>query len=126
MDRKEVKFGGSSKEQDELADLVEQGIKTATSSLKFFQDEGLSDPTNIGNQWAIKNSRNEQVCFVEVTDVCYRRFGEIDEAFAVAEGDGTFDKWYSIHAAYYSYLLSKYKQELTDQTLLECVYFKKL
>lgn len=112
MNRKKVKFGGTSKEQDELAGLVEQGVKVATSSLKFFQNEGLAIPTSIGDKWAIENSLGELVCLVEVTAVCYRSFG-------------SFDRWYSIHSVYYSHLLNKHKQELTDQTILECVYFKK-
>ncbi|EOL41643.1 hypothetical protein RV11_GL002834 [Enterococcus phoeniculicola] len=125
MNRKKVKFGETSKEQDELAGLVEQGVKVATSSLKFFQDEGLSVPTSIGDKWAIENSLGELICLVEVTAVCYQTFSKIDETFAIAEGDGSFDRWYSIHSVYYSHLLNKYKQELTDQTILECVYFKK-
>ena len=51
-------------------------------------------------------------------------FGEITERFAIDEGDGSYKNWYNIHSHYYQQLLNKYGRELTDETILECVYFK--
>ncbi|KAF1299287.1 hypothetical protein BAU15_01180 [Enterococcus sp. JM4C] len=122
----QVKFGGTAGEQDGLAELVKNGQKVATSTLKFFQDEGIIEPTYAGDQWLIVNSLDEPICEVVVTEVRYRPFGEIDETFAIEEGDGTFENWHQIHRAYYGQLLAEYGQELTEETILECIYFEKV
>ncbi|MGM0125760.1 hypothetical protein IGI37_003161 [Enterococcus sp. AZ194] len=122
----EVKFGGTAREQDELARLVNSGEKVATSTLKFFQEQGLSAPSYVGDKWAIMNSQDKPICSVEVTQVLSRSFGEVDEAFAKAEGDGSLENWQTIHANYYGQLLLEHQQKLTEATLLECIYFRKL
>ncbi|EOL50792.1 hypothetical protein [Enterococcus caccae] len=40
MGHKVIKFGEKENEQDQLADLVDSGIKVATSSLLYLQEIG--------------------------------------------------------------------------------------
>jgi uncharacterized protein YhfF len=118
-----VKFGGTAKEQDELAEKVLKGEKSATSSLLYLQEIGEVSGTNVGDIWLIENSTGQSQAKVKVSNVAYVPFGEVKEHFALLEGDGSFQNWYQIHKEYYGSLLEKYGKELTDDTVLECVYF---
>ena len=118
-----IQFGGTHEEQSELANLVEIGEKTATSSLVEIKQE--EDLTQIGDIWEIHDGKNHFICFVEVENVVFKKFSEVDEEFALLEGDGSLKNWTQIHHSYYSFLLEKIGKQLSSETLLECVYFKK-
>lgn len=82
-------FGGPAKQANELLGLVRAGIKTATcSALCWYEAEGAALPA-VGGLWAICDADGVPVCLVETTRVEVRRFADIDEAFARAEGEGT-------------------------------------
>lgn len=119
-----VRFGGTRKEQDELAELVLNYEKVATSSLVDIQLE--SELTKIGDIWQIYNGSDEFVCEVEVISVVIKEFAQIDEEFAIKEGDGSLSNWLTIHEAYYSSQLQESGKILSKDTRLECVYFKLL
>lgn len=118
-----IQFGGTHEEQTELANLVKIGEKTATSSLVEIQQK--EDLTQIGDIWEIHDGKNHFICFVEVENVVFKKFSEVDEEFALLEGDGSLKNWTRIHHSYYSFLLEKIGKQLSSETLLECVYFKK-
>lgn len=118
-----IQFGGTEEEQNELANLVKIGEKTATSSLVEIQQE--EDLTQIGDIWKIHDGKSRFICFVEVENVVLKKFSEIDEEFALLEGDGSLKNWTRIHHSYYSFLLEKVGKQLSSETFLECVYFKK-
>lgn len=117
-----VKFGGTVEEQDYLAQLVLQGEKIATSSLY----EITLKHTNVGEVWEIIDSKNRKIAMVEVTKVQQRKFKEIDEAFAQEEGDQTYRNWYEIHWNYYGEILKNRGAQITEETVLECVWFQKI
>ncbi|WP_086315145.1 hypothetical protein A5821_002599 [Enterococcus sp. 7F3_DIV0205] len=126
MGHKVIKFGEKENEQDQLANLVDSGIKVATSSLLYLQEIGVKESTKVGDKWIIQDSQNRKVCEVKVEEVTITTFASITNDFAIKEGDQSFQNWYDIHWKYYTNLLSKYNQEMTDTTKLECVYFKKV
>lgn len=119
-----IKFGGTPKEQKYLSNLVLTGLKTATSSLYDLQTLNHIAPTIVGDIWYIHDDEDSCVCKVKVTAVDLVPFGEVKPAFAISEGDKTYENWYEIHFAYYSSLLSKLNRKLSSDTLLECVYFE--
>ena len=126
MSYKRIKFSEKEEEQDQLARLVDSGIKVATSSLLYLQEIGVKEPTKVGERWGIQDSQNKVVCEVEVESVTINTFSSITNDFAIKEGDQNFQNWYDIHWEYYSTVLSQYNKRLTDTTELECVYFKKI
>lgn len=121
-----VKFGGTEKEQNELAKKVITGEKTATSSLMYLQEIGKVSQTSIGDIWIIEDGSGNPKAKVKVTKVEPISFGKITEEFALLEGDGSYQNWYDIHHAYYGDVMKKYGQILTDETILECVYFNRI
>lgn len=120
-----VKFGKTLEEQNELANLVLEGKKKATSSLYYLQEIKKAQPTRIGDIWQIQNGQSQNICRVQVTKVRVKQFSEIDETFARAEGDRTLTNWKRIHDTYYTHILGEYNKVLEESTLLECVYFEK-
>src|SRR5215467_9176836 len=94
-------FGDSAKLADELLELVVKGIKTATCSTE--DEPNTSTP---GERWVVLDGRGEPRCVIESTEVEYRRFDEIDAAFAYDEGEGdrSLAYWRSAHRAYFGRL----------------------
>jgi uncharacterized protein YhfF len=121
-----VKFGGTLKEQNELAEKVLTGEKVATSSLYYLQVIGESTPTYVGDCWQIFNGTNKKYCEVKVRKVKNVRFGKISEEFAREEGDGSLKVWKEIHKTYYDNILNQYNENLTSDTIIECVWFERI
>ena len=76
-------FGDSPALADELLELVIKRIKTATCSTE--DEPNTSMP---GERWVVLDGRGEPRCVIESTEVTYRKFMEVDAAFAHDEGEG--------------------------------------
>lgn len=76
-------FGDTEQVADDLLALVLNGTKTATCAA--LDDEGVPQA---GDVFVVVNGRNEPVCAVELTDVELKTFDQVDEAHALAEGEG--------------------------------------
>ena len=94
-------FGDSPELADELLALVIKGVKTATCSTE--DEPNTSAP---GERWIVLDGRGEPRCVIESTEVTYRRFNEIDAAFAHDEGEGdrSLAYWRGAHRAYFGRL----------------------
>jgi uncharacterized protein YhfF len=107
-------FGDGPALADELLDLVIRGVKTATCST---EDQG-SIP---GARWIVLDGRDEPRCVIETTEVTYRRFGEVDAAFAFDEGEGdrSLTYWRDAHRGYFG-RLGKFSEDM----MLMCERFR--
>ena len=92
-------FGDSPGLADELLDLVIRGIKTATCSTE--DEPNTSTP---GERWIVLDGRGDPRCVIESTEVSYRRFDEVDAAFAFDEGEGdrSLSYWREAHRSYFT------------------------
>jgi len=97
---------------DELADLVLNGIKTATASAyPLYEIDG--DPLPRAGQYSIVlNSRGEAVCVIRTEKVFTVPFQAVDErqAWKEGEGDRSLSYWRRVHEAFF-------RQELRDADL---------
>lgn len=118
-----VKFGDSFAEIDDLANKVLLGEKVATSSLLIYYERGLKIKSVVGDYFSVLNSSDKSVAFVRIDKIQVVKFGDITEAFAIEEGDGSLENWMTIHQSYYSKLLSQFGEELSPETLLVCEWF---
>jgi len=102
-------FGDGPELADELLDLVVRGIKTATCSTD--DEPNTSTP---GEHWIVLNSRGEPACVIESTEVTYRRFGDVDAAFAFEEGEGdrSLAYWRSAHRNYFG-RQGRFREDMT-------------
>ena len=92
-------FGDGPELADELLDLVMKGVKTATCST---EDE--PNTSTAGEQWVVRDGRGAPRCVIETTEVSYRRFPDVDAAFAFEEGEGdrSLGYWRAAHRTYFS------------------------
>jgi len=120
-----IQFGDTSHEINDLAQKVLTGEKVATSSLLDYYLIGKKKQSNVGDFFSILNADNEEVTIVQIERIETLKYGDVTEAFAIEEGDGSLENWKSIHQPYYSRLLSAIDKELTNETLLLCEWFKK-
>ena len=109
-------FGDSPELADELLELVVKGIKTATCST---QDE--PNTSTFGERWVVLDGRGEPRCVIETTEVEYRRFNEVDAAFAYDEGEGdrSLACWRRAHRAYFGRL-----GRFSEDMMLTCERFR--
>lgn len=109
-------FGDSSALADELVELVIKDVKTATCSTE--DEPNTSAP---GERWVVLDGRAEPRCVIESVEVTYRRFNEVDDAFAYDEGEGdrSLAYWRRAHQTYFG-RLGRY----SDDMMLMCERFR--
>ena len=109
-------FGDGPALADELLDLVMKGIKTATCSTE--DEPNTSKP---GERWIVLDGSGEPRCVIESTEVSYRRFDQVDAAFARDEGEGdrSLAHWRDAHRRYFE-RLGKFREDM----LLMCERFR--
>ncbi len=94
-------FGDSEELADALLALVLSGKKTATCGA--LRDIGPEEPMpEIGRRDVVLDGRGKPVCVIETTDVAQRRFADVPEDFAVAEGEGSFEEWRAGHIDFFT------------------------
>lgn len=89
---------------DALAELVLQGIKTATASAyPLYELEGAPLP-QAGEYSVILDSRNEAVCVIQTEKVMLCTFNQVGEEQAWKEGerDRTLEYWRKVHRKFFS------------------------
>ncbi|WP_263910456.1 ASCH domain-containing protein [Achromobacter sp. 79A6] len=93
-------FGDSPELADELLALVLSGAKTATcGALRDFNEQ---EPVpEAGRRDVVLDGRGRPACVIETTSVLMQRFDQVDEAFALAEGEGPYAVWRAEHIAYF-------------------------
>jgi uncharacterized protein YhfF len=108
-------FGDSPALADELLDLVMKGVKTATCSTE--DEPNMSAP---GERWIVRDGQGNSACVIETTEVSFRRYLEVDAAFAHDEGEGdrSLDYWRAAHRRYFTRL-----GRFSDDMMLMCERF---
>ena len=109
-------FGDGPELADELLDLVMKGVKTATCSTE--DEPNISTP---GERWIVLDGHGTPACVIETTEVTYRRYNEIDAAFAYEEGEGdrSLAYWREAHRQYFGR-----QGKFSEHTMLMCERFR--
>ncbi|HEY7031081.1 MAG TPA: ASCH domain-containing protein [Thermomicrobiales bacterium] len=117
---------GESELADELAGLVERGIKTATSSLLRYYQEGNHPIERVGDRCIVLASTGQPRCIIEMTEVRIVPFGEVDAAFAVdyGEGERTLAWWREHLGDYYAKHSAAAGWPFGEETPLVCKRFR--
>lgn len=111
---------------DYLAQLVVDGIKTATcSGHLFYELENEPLPTT-EDYSVILNSKDQPVAIIKTIEVTLTPMNEVTEAFAIAEGEGdrTYQYWWDAHEEFFRGELSTIGREFTEDLLLVCERFE--
>jgi uncharacterized protein YhfF len=109
-------FGDGPRLADELLELVLKGVKTATCSTE--DEPNTSTP---GERWIVLDGRGTPRCVIESTEVTYRRYGEMDAAFARDEGEGdcSLAYWREAHREYFGR-----QGKFSEDMMLMCERFR--
>lgn len=121
-------FGDNPALADELATLVLSGVKTGTcSALWEWEAEGNPMP-EVGLISITLNGTGDPICILETTEVTIRRYNEVDEDFARAEGEGDLSLayWREAHKRFFSRVLAKIGREFSEDMPVVCERFKVL
>ena len=96
-------FGDSPEMADELLALVLEGRKIATCGAARDFGPGRAEMPVVGRQDVVLDGRGRPAALIETLEVTFRRFDEIDEAFARDEGEGfgTLPEWRDGHREYF-------------------------
>jgi uncharacterized protein YhfF len=83
-----------------LLALVLAGTKTATcGALRDFNEQ---EPVpEAGRRDVVLDGSGRPACVIETLSVLIQRFDQVDEAFALAEGEGPYEAWRDAHIAYF-------------------------
>ncbi len=111
---------------DHLAQLVIEGVKTATCSGYVFYEQD-DEPLPTTDEYSIiLNSRDEPVAIIKTVEVSVMPMNEVPEEFAIAEGEGdrTYQYWKEVHEAFFRKELSEIGLEFTEDMLLVCERFE--
>jgi uncharacterized protein YhfF len=111
---------------DQLAQLVIDGVKTATCS-GFILYELENEPLPaVGDYSIILNKEDVPVAMIKTSEVSMMPMNEVPEDFAIAEGEGdrTYRYWKESHERFFNEELSKLGLEFTEEMVLVCERFE--
>ncbi|WEV70343.1 ASCH domain-containing protein [Lactobacillus sp. ESL0785] len=117
-------FGDTKQMADELANLVNRGIKTATTSL-YDPDDSLAQ---VGKYCIILNGSEEPVCVIQ-NKVCeIMPFKQVSQEHAYHEGEGnrTYAYWRKAHVDFFTKECKQNHWTFSEETLVVCEVFAKI
>ncbi|XXM73264.1 ASCH domain-containing protein [Lysinibacillus sphaericus] len=111
---------------DHLAQLVIDGVKSATcSGLVFYEMENEPLPA-VDEYSIILNSKDEPLAIIKTVDVQIMPMNEVPEDFAIAEGEGdrTYQYWKEAHERFFTKELSDFGMGFSEDMMLVCERFE--
>lgn len=89
---------------DDLAELVLQGIKTATSSAHALYAIDSEPLPEAGEYSVILDSHDNAVCIIKTTKVYVTSFDKVSEVHAYKEGEGdrSLAYWREVHERFFT------------------------
>lgn len=117
-------FGANSHDADILSDLVNRGIKTATSSIYSAQEE----MPVVGMYAIVLNGQNEPVCVIQNKTVEVMPFKNVsaEHAYLEGEGDRSYESWRKVHEKFFTHECQELGQKFTAETEVVCETFVKI
>ncbi|WP_068615977.1 ASCH domain-containing protein [Paenibacillus tuaregi] len=111
---------------DHLAQLVIDGVKTATcSGLVFYEMEQEPLPS-VDDYSIILNSDDKPVAIIRTAEVTVMPMNEVPEEFAIAEGEGdrSYRYWKEAHVKFFTEALSSIGLQFSEDMMLVCERFE--
>lgn len=119
-------FGAGRSMADQVAHLVLDGIKTATSDLIWHMEWNQKPRWNVGDEHIVLNGSWQPVCVIRTTELEEKRFCDVDEAFAYDYGEGarTLEWWREHLYAWYANQCREMGVQPTEEMPLLCERFE--
>lgn len=111
---------------DELAQLVLDGVKTATASgydLYVLENDPLPE---VGSYDIVLDSQGRAICVIKVTKVYVTEFGQVtaDHAYKEGEGDRSLTYWRQAHIDFFKPYYQEVGLDFNDNSLIVCEEFE--
>ena len=118
-------FGSNKEDADELAELVDKGIKTATTSEYVPSDE---DMPKVGDWNIILDSQGDPVCVAQDKVVEIIPYNQIsaEHAYHEGEGDRSYQYWRKVHDQFFKEEFKANGQKFYPQAPMVCEIFEKV
>lgn len=119
-------FGGAGPLGDELAALVLQGRKRATTSLAS-EFTSLGEPLpQTGSVSVILDGQDWPVAIIERVRVAFVAFDAVDETYAAIEGedDGSLERWRANHLDYFGQVCERLGGRFDGRSEVICQEFR--
>ena len=116
----------SFEEAPELAELVLQGIKTATCSVYDLYRINNEKIPQEGDYSIILNSNKEAVCIIRTLKVYVTEFSQVSEehAFKEGEGDRSLEYWRKVHSNFVAKELASVNILFDEHSKVVCEEFE--
>ena len=112
---------------DELADLVNKGIKTATTGAYelFEEDEEI---LKVGEYNIILDGLGNPICITITREVYILKYNLIssNHAFLEGEGDRSYEYWKKVHDEYFTEEFRECNKEFYEEAPMVCEVFEKV
>ena len=111
---------------DRLAELVVQGVKTATCSAYDLYEIEHEPLPQAGEYSIILNSEEEAVCIIKTQKVYVTEFNRVSEEHACKEGEGdrSLEYWRKVHKAFLIRELASVNLSFQEDTKVVCEEFE--
>lgn len=116
-------FGAS---PDELAQLVVDGVKSATCSGHIFYEIEKEPLPKVDDYSIVLNSKDEPMCIIRTSEVTIIPMNEVPEQFAYDEGEGdrSYKYWRDVHIEFFTSALKEVGLAFSEDMLLVCERFE--
>ena len=113
-------------EPDQLAELVLQGVKTATSSLYVLYDLEKEPLPKTGEYSVILDARGDAKCVVKTTSVYIVPFNKVSSVHAYKEGEGdrSLAYWQNAHREFFANCLEEIGSSFSETMDVVCEEFE--
>lgn len=120
-------FGNTKEMADELAELVNCGVKTATTSAFELYEVGEEIP-QVGEYNIILNGNNEPVCITQTKVVYIMPYYLItpEHAWHEGEGDRSYRYWKEVHDPFFTEEYQSIGKTFYEQAPMVCEVFEKM
>lgn len=121
-------FCDNERDAEELAELVLQGIKRATTSLRLGFKEDGSDMPKPGDHSVVTDYFGNARCIIRTKKIDILPFKDVSAEFARTEGEGdkSLEYWRTGHIAFLGRELATMGKTMDEDVLVVCEEFEKV
>lgn len=121
-------FGDTAEVATRVGHLAQTGIKTASSGLVWEMAYNGLQPPQVGDLAIVTDGAGEPLCVVEITEVVFKPFNEIDEQFAFDYGENarTLAEWRVDSWDYFTHWCAVIGREPSETMPLVCQRFRRV
>lgn len=109
---------------DWLASLVVEGKKTGTCSAHIWYEFESEPLPYVGQYNIVLDSKEQPVAIIRVTEVSIMPMNKVPEEFALAEGEGDYEYWWTAHEKFFKSELEAQGLNFSESMLLVCERFE--